>query len=154
MEEAYLKRFVILGAVFALIIGFLGVSLNQNHAEADTYYRDWDNVEQLQYWVDRHVTFLIIVGDDGVASFDNFQRTTIMGLDVNTSDCDEYARKVQELAIKDGYYLPIALTDVDGNVGPVKVNSQYHMGNLAIIGNDMYFVDPLKTSITYIGPLD
>ena len=53
-------------------------------------------------------------------------------------DCDDYAYKLQQRAVKDGYIISTELVWKDG---------QYHMLNSALIGKDIYFVEPQDDTV-------
>lgn len=58
-------------------------------------------------------------------------------------DCDDYADWVQTEAIRQGYKISVVLT-TNGFVGNTRVREdrRLHMGNLVMIGNDIYYVEP------------
>ncbi len=58
-------------------------------------------------------------------------------------DCDDHALKLQDEAFKDGYKLSAQLIR-DGKLAGVEVSNykELHMANIAIIGNEVYFIEP------------
>jgi hypothetical protein len=96
--------------------------------------RDFSSVDELREWAKSHVAVLWLSGKE--------------------ADCDDYARHFQKLAAQDGYYLSLALTDQQGYLGTVKVKNGYHMGNLAVIGNEVWYVEPQTGEILCISLLD
>jgi hypothetical protein len=87
-------------------------------------WREFESSARLMEWVDEHLAYLWIVGDE-------------------IADCDDYAARLQREAFKDGYLLSLQI--ISGGVLNGKNVSNYtelHMGNLAMIGNDIYFIEP------------
>ncbi len=69
-------------------------------------------------------------------------------------DCDDYAAAFQEWAINQGYWMsitPVYLGDVWGvNVFPKNLQFPYHMGNMTMIGNDIYYIEPQTGKVTWL----
>lgn len=63
-------------------------------------------------------------------------------------DCDDYALTLQKHALEDGYLISVHLFDT---VGDGLFN---HMANIAVIGNDIYRIEPQTDGVTLIGHLD
>jgi len=82
-----------------------------------------------------------------------YGNVTLLDLPMATSTCVDYSMRLSDLAAEDGYRLSLALTDMAGNIGRVHVASEYHMGNLAVVQDDLYFVEPQADTVVYIGPL-
>jgi len=63
--------------------------------------------------------------------------------DPDKADCDDYAEYLQRKAAEDGYLLSVCPV-MDGKVYGVKVTDVpgAHMGNLAMIGNEIYYIEP------------
>jgi len=93
--------------------------------------RDFTSYEELKLWLEVNGGIVLVADDNGIISL-----TTIS----EQNDCDDQARRLQEKAEKDGYRLSVQIVDT-GYLCSVKVSPPAHMGNLAIIGNLVYFVD-------------
>ena len=60
-------------------------------------------------------------------------------------DCDDFARMLQERAFEKGYVI---------NCQKLPVGGLNHMNNLALCGNDMYFIEADSDTVSYAGFLD
>lgn len=91
----------------------------------DRVIREFESSGQLAEWARNTITYLMPSG-------------------VYEVDCDDYATRLQRKAMQEGYKLSVQLIE-DGKLLEVDVSSQpdIHMGNLAIIGNSIYYVEPL-----------
>jgi hypothetical protein len=87
-------------------------------------WREFESPAALMSWADENLTNLWIVGNE-------------------LADCDDYASRLQLEAFKDGYLLSVQLI-TDGLLYSKNVSNflEPHMGNLAMIGNDIYFIEP------------
>lgn len=88
------------------------------------YLREFPNLEILKTWVAKQN----------------------IGLDFNNGNsnytCVDNALKYQRLAAEDGYYLSACLVDNGKVYGTlVMKEGEFHMGNLATIGDTAYYVD-------------
>jgi len=146
-----MKRLLLILSLFMVIgVGFYFATPNVRSA---VYLQEFESPEELQDWLDRTVVVEFVAASDGNIGFD-VPSGRLLGLDFATSDCDDYARELQRKAMYDGYILSLALTDEYGIIGRTKVASEYHMGNLAVINNGMWYVEPAKAQITYLGDVD
>lgn len=87
-------------------------------------WREFESSARLMEWTEEHLAYIWIVGD-------------------KVADCDDYAARLQREAFKDGYLLSLQI--INGGLLNDKNVSNYtalHMGNLAMIGNDIYFIEP------------
>lgn len=87
--------------------------------------RNWESVEQFEQWYeDQHFTLL-------------------MTTPIYTVDCDDYSEWVQRKAVQQGYSVSeaIAKNRLYAGVWVTKING-LHAGNLVLIGNDYYWVEP------------
>jgi FtsZ-binding cell division protein ZapB len=87
-------------------------------------WREFESPAVLMSWTKEHLANLWIVGNQ-------------------TADCDDYASRLQLEAFKDGYLLSVQLI-MDGMLYDKNISNyvEAHMGNLAMIGNEIYFVEP------------
>lgn len=87
-------------------------------------WREFESPAILMSWSTEHLLYLWMVGDQ-------------------VADCDDYAARLQLEAYKDGYLLSVQLIQ-DGMLNGKNVSNylQSHMGNLAMIGNEIYFIEP------------
>jgi len=77
---------------------------------------------------------------------------------VKPFDCDDYAMKLQEKALNDGYIMSFEV------IHPVEYNAIFkqkriptdaiHAINLVIIGNEIYYVEPQTREIVFVAYLD
>ncbi len=87
-------------------------------------WREFESAAKLMEWSEEHLAVIWIVGDQ-------------------VADCDDYAARLQREAFKDGYLLSLQV--ISGGMLNGKNVSNYtalHMGNLAMVGNDIYFIEP------------
>lgn len=61
-------------------------------------------------------------------------------------DCDDFARILQAHALADGYILSFHIDEIT----PTK----WHAVNLAVIGNEVYLIDPQTDAVTFYCTLD
>ena len=63
--------------------------------------------------------------------------------DATQADCDDYAEYLQRKAVEDGYLLSVCPV-MDGMVYGAKVTDipGAHMGNMAMVGNEIYYIEP------------
>ena len=77
----------------------------------------------------------------------------VMGLHENW-DCDDYAEGMRERAMAQGYIMsicPVYLGKVfDKQVEPVRWNVPAHMGNITMIGNDIYYIEPQTGKVVWV----
>lgn len=107
--------------------------------------RDFASYEGLRGWLEVNGGIVLVADDNGIISL-----TTVN----EQNDCDDQARRLQEKAEKDGYRLSVQIVDT-GYLCGVEVSPPLHMGNLAIIGNIVYFVDVTQgNKIIKVGELD
>jgi FtsZ-binding cell division protein ZapB len=87
-------------------------------------WREFESPAVLMSWAKEHLANLWIVGN-------------------KVADCDDYASRLQLEAFKDGYLLSVQLIK-NGLLYDKNVSNyvEAHMGNLAMIGNEIYFIEP------------
>ena len=87
-------------------------------------WREFESPVVLMSWTKEHLANLWIVGNQ-------------------IADCDDYASRLQLEAFKDGYLLSVQLI-MDGMLYDKNISNYFeaHMGNLAMIGNEIYFIEP------------
>ena len=98
--------------------------------------REFSSVDELRNWCEEHTAVLLVPDARGMI---DLRSPTPHKKD----DCDDYAERLQRLAIADGYLMSEQLV-YDGKLLGVEVTPEksYHMGNLTTIGNDVYFIEP------------
>jgi len=86
------------------------------------FYREYETLAEFTAWVEDNLVVL---------------------LPERTFDCDDYAENLQIEAYRDGYLLSCQVVD-GGKLFGVTVSSDKrpHMGNLVMIDNDIFFVEP------------
>jgi FtsZ-binding cell division protein ZapB len=87
-------------------------------------WREFESPAVLMSWAKEHLANLWIVGN-------------------RIADCDDYASRLQLEAFKDGYLLSVQLIK-NGLLYDKNVSNyvEAHMGNLAMVGNEIYFIEP------------
>jgi hypothetical protein len=70
-------------------------------------------------------------------------------------DCDDYSERLQRKAISDGYLVSMQLI-TNGSLLGARVTNYVgdHMANITIIGNNMYYIEPMDGHVSLIGPKD
>lgn len=105
--------------------------------------RDYQNLEELRQWLakaDQNITTIY------------FQRPEV------TVDCDDFALALQQKALADGYVMSFQI------ITPVEYNRLFqkakipaaslHAINLAVIGNDAYYIEPQTGEVVFAAHLD
>ena len=147
-----MRKWLLGVVVLALLIGV--VSFGGQQARGGIILHDWESTSELQDWLDQHIWIEFTAGQDYTLSdVSTLNNATLLGLPIATSGCTDYAMRLSDLAVEDGYRLSLAITDMQGNIGPIHVSPEYHMGNLAVVGDSLYFVEPQTDSIVYVSPL-
>ena len=70
-------------------------------------------------------------------------------------DCDDYARALRRRALEQGFLMSLQLVS-DGEIFGVKVSdfAGPHMGNLSMIGNDIYYIEPSTDEFCLVTAVD
>lgn len=88
------------------------------------YPRLFESVEQFRAWYEDNKPGILINADP------------------KRNDCDDYAEYLQRRALRQGYLLSSQLVE-DGKLYGVKVSEDgYHMGNLPMTKDAIYYVEP------------
>lgn len=82
---------------------------------------EFSSLEELKEWLERNDV------DSRIPSYPGF-------------DCDDYAYQLQKNAAKDGYIISTEL---------IIENGELHMLNSALIGNDIYFIEPQDDEVWF-----
>lgn len=82
----------------------------------------------------------------------------LSGISIFASDCDDFAIELQRKALKDGYILSFEV------IYPSEYNSLFkqkrlpsgiaHAINLAVIGNEVYYIEPQTNEVVFVAYLD
>jgi hypothetical protein len=96
--------------------------------------RDWESISEFMGWLE------------------NLQSRTLVYPD---ADCDDFAMNVQRAALKDGYMVSCQLV-VDGMLWDRHVSDTRggHFGNLVVIKNDVYYLEPQNDSLIWLSYVD
>jgi hypothetical protein len=106
--------------------------------------KEFASLEELKKWCDKNVALIIVLRAEGPTDLIN------PGTCVKT-DCDDYAERLQRRAVNDGYIMSQQLVQ-DGKIFGVPVTdiNGYHVGNLTVVGNDVYFIEPQPYSFQIV----
>jgi len=93
--------------------------------------REFVSKEELENWLaedDGETTIYFFITPDGTTgSSDKY-------------DCDDYALDLQQSALKDGFLMSATI---------IEKGDQLHMINLAVIGNDVYYIEPQTDEVWF-----
>ncbi len=101
-----------------------------------TEFRVFENVMELERWLEENrLPIVVIANTSGYLNLINPAAS-------NQYDCDDYAEDLQRKALQQGFLMSQQLV-IDGRVYGVQVstNPRGHMGNLAIAGDYIYYVN-------------
>lgn len=103
--------------------------------------REFENIEALRTWCDDNRSYVQIIDIGTTADFGQVTRG-------DAFDCDDYAERLQKTAIRDGYLINLQLVE-NGMIYGQKVNyrQEPHVGCTAMIGNDVYYIEPTPHGI-------
>lgn len=77
---------------------------------------------------------------------------------INNFDCDDYALKLQEKALRDGYMMSFeVIRAVEYNTlfkQKQIPNGDIHAINSVILGNEVYYIEPQTREIVFVAYLD
>lgn len=87
--------------------------------------RNWESVEHFEQW------------------YEDLDFRVLLPSPVYTVDCNDYSSRLQRMALQQGYSVSeaIAKNRLYAGVKVTKING-LHAGNLVLIGNDYYWVEP------------
>jgi hypothetical protein len=90
----------------------------------------------LDEWCRTNIAVLLIPDADGIIRLNGRKSSSL-------NDCDDYADRLQRLAADDGYLMSVTLV-LNGQITGFKVSNvaELHMGNLAMVGDDIYYIEP------------
>ncbi|GAJ18630.1 unnamed protein product, partial [marine sediment metagenome] len=110
--------------------------------------REFQSLEELEQWLEN-----IGVLDIG---FDVVDKET--GQHIQTFDCEDYALRLQEKALRDGYIISFEI------IHSAEYNALFkqkrmpadtiHAINSAILGNEVYYIEPQTHEIAFVAYLD
>lgn len=101
-------------------------------------FREFEDLTELKGWLEENtLPIVLIAGKDGKVDFRNSKSTS-------QYDCDDYAEDLQRKALEQGFLMSQHLL-LKGKIFGVKVTkiTEPHMGNLTVIGNDIYYIESL-----------
>lgn len=130
-----MKRYFALAlAVVMILLAILGCA---SVSAQDQGLQRFQSVEAFQQWLDSK-PLIFVAGDDGIVKLND--------------GCTYMAEGMQKEAWKDGYLISIQVIR-GGYLLGVKVSTETrdHMGLLAVIGNNIYYAEPLDRKITLVG---
>ena len=115
-------------------------------AAAPVTLREFSSPDELTAWTKSNV--------DSFNEQDKLIRPAAAKLVPNSVwDCDDYAERLQRKALSEGYLVSLQLIS-NGSLLGAKVTNYIsdHMGNITIIDNSMYYIEPMDGHIALIGP--
>lgn len=101
-------------------------------------FREFEDLTELKGWFEENtLPIVLIAGKDGSVDFHNSKSTS-------QYDCDDYAEDLQRKALEQGFLMSQQLI-LNGKIFGVKVSkiTGPHMGNLTVIGNDIYYIESI-----------
>ena len=101
-------------------------------------FREFKDLSELTEWLKNNsLPIRIIAGEDGRIDLTNPRSTS-------QYDCDDYAEDLQIKALEQGLLMSQQLL-MNGQIYGIKVSeyTEPHMGNLAVIGNNIYYVESM-----------
>jgi len=123
-----------------------GVSVN--HIDTPEPLRHFQNLDELDRWLG-NISVLDIRFD--VVDKETNQR-------IKKFDCDEYAIRLQEKALGDGYIMSFEVIRSAEYNTLFKQNripsGDIHAINLVILGNEVYYIEPQNREIVFVAYLD
>ena len=99
-------------------------------------FREFEDLAKLTGWLEKNSLPIVLIADkDGGIDLLNPKSTS-------QYDCDDYAEALQRKALEQGFLMSQQLL-LNGQVYGVKVSehTEPHMGNLTVIGNDIYYIE-------------
>ncbi len=120
----------ILGVTFLLVLAF-GLCVSHS-GEAVSQWREFRDTEELAQWLGRQPIIIISPG--------------------KFNKCDDVALGIQWQAYQDGYWVSVQLVENGKLLGTIvgDTSARAHMGNLVVIGNDIYYFQKLPWRGGYI----
>ncbi len=119
-----------------------------NHIDTPKPLRHFQNLDELDQWLG-NISVLDI-------RFDVVDKET--GQRIKKFDCDEYAIRLQEKALGDGYIMSfevIRSAEYNTLFKQKRIpNSDIHAINLVILGNEVYYIEPQNREIVFVAYLD
>lgn len=123
------------------LVGFVLLScliITTGIVRADVTFREFSSIEDLQAWLQKQ-PLLLIADSTGYISL--------------TDTCTYAADALQRKALTEGYLMSVQLVQDGYLLGQKVVENKQgsHMGNLVIIGRNIYYIEPETKKITLIG---
>ena len=107
----------------------------------------FENINNFEQWLSN--VNLIAIGFNVIDPSNN---------DVTEFDCDDYARRLQDKALEDGYIISfevIRFSEYNSLFKEKKLPfGAIHAINSAIIGNDVYYIEPQTKEIVFVANID
>lgn len=103
-------------------------------------FREFEDLTELKGWLEENMLpIVLIAGKDGSVDFLKPKSTS-------QYDCDDYAEDLQRKALEQGFLMSQQLI-LNGKIFGVKVSeiTEPHMGNLTVIGNDIYYIESIPS---------
>ena len=101
-------------------------------------FREFKDLAELTEWLEKNGLPIRLIADkDGRIDLVNPKSTS-------QYDCDDYAEDLQRKALEQGFLMSQQLI-INGKIYGVKVseNTEPHMGNLTVIGNNIYYIESM-----------
>ena len=101
-------------------------------------FREFEDLAELTEWLEKNsLPIVLIAAKDGRIDLINPRSTS-------QYDCDDYAEALQRKALEQGFLMSQQLI-IKGQIYGVKVSeyTEPHMGNLTVIGNDIYYIESM-----------
>jgi len=147
VKEQKSKNKIVAALLIAILasgfcLGMMGITEAPVNAEAEKKvtqeFREFKDLAELTEWLEENrLPIRIIAGEDGTIDLVNPKSTS-------QYDCDDYAEDLQKRALEQGFLMSQQLI-INGKIYGRKVSeyTEPHMGNLTVIGNDIYYIESM-----------
>jgi hypothetical protein len=99
-------------------------------------FKEFGSLDELMSWLKKNRAIVLAPDENGNINL-------VCHVPDAKDDCDDQAIRLQMKALADGFLMSLHLVE-DGKILGVKVSEHTgsHMGNMAIIGNSIYYIEP------------
>lgn len=121
--------------------------IREVEVEIPSEFREFESLEKLEAWLaENELPIKLVANERGIIYFEAEYGNTIT--------CVNYALDLQELAWRDGYLMSLQIVGrgkLGGKRLPIGIGTGWHLGNLVIIKDKIYYVESLPPhKVTFI----